>query len=74
MSIMLPVVLCFRNLKWKIGRMWDVIVLLPDHCFSIYFVILDLNALNGFVQYQAVSQKREERKRDKKEKTDRLKI
>ena len=20
------------------GRMWDAIVLVPDHCFSIYFV------------------------------------
>ena len=21
-----------------VGRMWDVIILLPDHCLSIYFI------------------------------------
>ena len=24
------------------GRMWDVIVSVPDHCFSFYFEMLDL--------------------------------
>ena len=38
--------MCIANDKFEYGRIWDLVVSVPDHCLFFYFEILKIKTLD----------------------------